>query len=292
MVPAGKEDSKSGHPAPIGPALRAWLKFDDREVEVAQGETLIGRSAACGVAVDDPLVSRSHARLFLRRGSLSIEDLGSANGSLVNGAHTEGVTPLAEGDRVVIGHSSFEVHTSTSFDVLESEPRLAATTRSVRAPDFEMPATEVHGETATRRGDALDLLVGLVEKVLVLGRGEEAERILASYLRNLLRVARASGYLDLDIADKASIYAAKIAAATGKGTWVDYLFELYSVPRRPLPADVVDRLYDSVRHMSPISVHAFRQYLSALQEAESNLGPAERFLVRRIEGLESLGVLR
>jgi len=292
VVPAEKEDSKSGHPAPIGPALRAWLKFDDREVEVAQGETLVGRSAKCGLAIDDPLVSRSHARLVLRRGSLSIEDLASANGLLVNGEHSEGVIPLAEGDRVVIGHSSFEVHTSTSFDVLESEPRVASKIGSVRAPDFEMPATEVRSEMATRRGDALDLLVGLVEKALLLGRGDEAERILASYLRNLLRVARASGHVDPDIARTASIYAARIAEATGKGTWVDYLFELYSVAHRPLPADVVDRLYDSVRHMSAVSVHAFRQYLLALQEAEPNLGPTERFLVRRIEGLEGLGVLR
>ena len=82
-----------------------------------------------------------------------------------------------------------------------------------------------------------------------------------------------------------------IAVVTGKGTWVDYAFDLYSVVKRPLPAPVVERLYESLRKLSPVSAAGFRRYLSVLRSVENQFGPAERFLLRRIEGIESLGVL-
>ena len=42
---------------------RAWLRFGDRDVEIPEGETIAGRSQRCGVILDDPLVSRTHARI-------------------------------------------------------------------------------------------------------------------------------------------------------------------------------------------------------------------------------------
>ena len=94
------------------------------------------------------------------------------------------------------------------------------------------------------------------------------------------------------MAEKAATYAVRIAEVTGKGTWVDYTFELYTIAKRPLPGPVVERLYGSLRKISSPSINVFRQYLSALRGVESSLGPSDRFLVRRIEGLESLAVLK
>jgi hypothetical protein len=146
---------------------------------------------------------------------------------------------------------------------------------------------------ATRKGDAIDLLGNVAEKVLALGRGDEAERIMSSYLRNLLKTARTTGEVDPIVAEKAAAYAVRMAEATGKGTWVDYTFELYGIVRRPLPALIVDHLYASLRKMSaPPSINVFREYLSVLHAAGPTLGPSDRFLMRRIEGLEALSVLK
>lgn len=63
----------------------AWLRFGDRDVEIPEGETIAGRSQRCGVILDDPLVSRTHARIVSNRGVITIEDLKSENGILING---------------------------------------------------------------------------------------------------------------------------------------------------------------------------------------------------------------
>ncbi|MCO6439735.1 MAG: FHA domain-containing protein, partial [Nitrococcus mobilis] len=52
---------------------------------VPPGETLVGRSDACGIVVKHNSVSRLHAALRLTSDGLQVEDLGSRNGTAVNG---------------------------------------------------------------------------------------------------------------------------------------------------------------------------------------------------------------
>ncbi|MEA2828490.1 MAG: hypothetical protein QOF60_3160 [Actinomycetota bacterium] len=71
-------------------------------VTVARGSMYIGRDPSAQVIVDDPSVSRTHARLDLRGDDLWVEDLGSANGTLINGvAVTRAV--LRPGDVLEVG---------------------------------------------------------------------------------------------------------------------------------------------------------------------------------------------
>lgn len=268
---------------------RISLRFGDHDVDLAEGETLIGRSPKCEIVLDDPLVSRTHARLVVNRGAVTIEDLKSANGVLVNGEALLRARVLQSGDRIVIGQQGFQlVFGPKTNSPASAERRTARTLSNLR--DFSV--TETERSEATRKGDALELLGGVADKVLALGRGDEAERILSSYLRNLLQNVRVGGELEPHVAEKAATYAVRIAEVTGKGTWVDYTFELYTIAKRPLPGPVVERLYASLRKISSPSIGVFRQYLSALRSVESSLGPSDRFLVRRIEGLESLAVLK
>ncbi|MCW3064184.1 MAG: hypothetical protein JWN32_1356 [Solirubrobacterales bacterium] len=67
------------------------------------GGVVIGRASACDVKLDDPLVSRRHARVVSAEVGTGIEDLGSANGLYVNGRRCDGVTPLHPGDVIQIG---------------------------------------------------------------------------------------------------------------------------------------------------------------------------------------------
>ena len=275
------------------PNARFWLRFGDHDVELPQGETVLGRSVKCQLVIDDPLVSRSHARIVVNGSRVGIEDLGSANGVLVNGERLAGTREIVQGDRVALGQQSFELYVAAPSDRPKRDERMSARTLSgLKSSDVRVESQDVGVTDATRRGDALDLLAGVAEKVLSLGRGEEAERILATYLRNFLLQARQNGSIEPELAEKAATYAVRLGEATGKGSWIDYVFELYTVAKKPLSTSVVDRLYGSMRKVGGVSVHVFREYVSTLRQVESNFGPSERFLLRRTEGLESLGAFR
>ena len=270
----------------------AWLRFGDRDVEIGEGETLVGRSPTCTVVLDDPLVSRTHARIISNRGVITIEDLKSQNGVLVNGEPLLRARVLQSGDRVIIGQQScvLLVDVRTEPPPASSEERRAAPLPSNRSA---FSAIDAERSESTRKGDAIDLLGSVAEKVLALGRGDEAERIMSSYLRNLLKTARSLGEVDPVVAEKAATYAVRMAEATGKGAWVDYSFELYGIVGRPLPGPIVEHLYASLRKISTLpSINVFREYISVLRAEEPKLGPSDRFLMRRIEGLEGLSVFR
>jgi hypothetical protein len=79
---------------------------DGRELRhrVAIGELVIGRQPQAGLSLDDEYLSRKHCVLKLSQSQLSIQDLGSYNGSFVNGHKIHEGCLLAVGDVVKIGH--------------------------------------------------------------------------------------------------------------------------------------------------------------------------------------------
>ena len=66
-------------------------------------EILIGRHPDCGVQLESSAVSRRHARVFIKDGRYLIEDLGSGNGTSVNGQTIASATPLEAQDRIKLG---------------------------------------------------------------------------------------------------------------------------------------------------------------------------------------------
>lgn len=66
------------------------------------GNTIAGRSGEAGIFLADVTVSREHARFHVDAGGLSMTDLGSTNGTYVNGRRHEAGT-LSEGDELLIG---------------------------------------------------------------------------------------------------------------------------------------------------------------------------------------------
>ncbi|MDN7122261.1 FHA domain-containing protein [Nocardioides sp. ChNu-153] len=71
-------------------------------VRVRSG-ALVGRAQGCRVRFRDHRVSRHHAMVYLARGAWWIGDLGSTNGTFVDGAPVRGATPLREGSHVLVG---------------------------------------------------------------------------------------------------------------------------------------------------------------------------------------------
>jgi pSer/pThr/pTyr-binding forkhead associated (FHA) protein len=67
---------------------------------------LVGRAPSADVRIDDPRVSRLHARIEMRDDGVYVEDLGSRNGTLVDGAPVTSSRQLANGDEITIGTAS------------------------------------------------------------------------------------------------------------------------------------------------------------------------------------------
>jgi len=143
-----------------------------------------------------------------------------------------------------------------------------------------------------RRADAFALLGGVAEKALAMGRAVEAERILASPLGDVIEASRAGKRVTPSLVDQAARFSAKLATATGKGAWADYVIELYAAQRRPCPAPVIDELYNALRRVTAIDLQRLREYIEDLRTRLHTFGPAERFLFQRLEGLERLAALR
>jgi len=71
--------------------------------------TLIGRSGEADITLDDPFISDRHVRFDRVEGRLVVEDLGSTNGTLVNGIPVIGRRALDRGDVIRIGQTIMEV---------------------------------------------------------------------------------------------------------------------------------------------------------------------------------------
>ena len=76
--------------------------------EVA-GEITIGRAPHCTISIpDDTFVSQLHLRLFRNADRLWVEDLGSTNGSYLNGNRLSSIQPFDKGDRLQVGSTVME----------------------------------------------------------------------------------------------------------------------------------------------------------------------------------------
>jgi diguanylate cyclase (GGDEF)-like protein len=85
-----------------------------RVVELPEGvEVVFGRSRGATVFVDHEKVSRQHARVVRRGADIVVEDLGSRNGTRVNGQRIEAATRISSGDEVTVGPAVAVVGVST-----------------------------------------------------------------------------------------------------------------------------------------------------------------------------------
>jgi len=90
-------------------------------------EMFIGREANNDVVINDPEVSRKHARLFIQGGNMILEDLGSTNGTSINGQRLTGPYVLRAGEIITLGEKI-----TLLFESLAADPN--ATMASSRIP--------------------------------------------------------------------------------------------------------------------------------------------------------------
>lgn len=73
------------------------------------GPVEIGRGANCQISIPKNFVSTHHARIYNHQGRWELEDLGSTNGTFLNGQLIENSTPLNHGDRILVGDTEMVI---------------------------------------------------------------------------------------------------------------------------------------------------------------------------------------
>jgi pSer/pThr/pTyr-binding forkhead associated (FHA) protein len=102
----------------------------------------VGRAKGNAVRIPSAEVSREHCRVDLEEGLVKVEDLGSVNGTFVNGARVEGQQVLRPGDRLEVGPVTFVVEYELTPDALERLRRDEGEDYEVVEPDEEVVELE------------------------------------------------------------------------------------------------------------------------------------------------------
>lgn len=89
--------------------LRITRDGTERRVDLRAGTWILGRSEGADLHLEDRSASREHLRLLVRRGEVLVEDLGSRNGSRLEGVLLRGRVPWRPGQRLVIGTTTLTI---------------------------------------------------------------------------------------------------------------------------------------------------------------------------------------
>jgi pSer/pThr/pTyr-binding forkhead associated (FHA) protein len=93
---------------------------------LSEGVHLVGRDPGAEIWIDSPLVSRRHATIAVSASDVTVTDLGSRNGTLVNGEAIDAPRRAGDGDVVTVGPAQLVIRTESA----------ASTTRAAAARDL------------------------------------------------------------------------------------------------------------------------------------------------------------
>ncbi len=266
-----------------------------------RGATVIGRSLDCNLTIEDPLVSRQHARIVIDDVGEHVEDMGSRNGVRVNGVQIKGPTPLADGDRVRIGTQDFvfcrvdpagKAHSKTTGVLrLCSKCHLPYPRESVSCPNCE--ATEQTDEETlsgtfgneSQTAWNVQLLVEALERALSLGRVQDAERIVRRATAQVEELVANGGAIDPKALAALAMQAASATTATNDPTWLLWVLDIYRRTDRVPPVEVVDRVGDASAEHAGVVRGALEGLLRQLRVGAPSAVPADAEALVRLEGI-------
>lgn len=272
----------------VRPLTRFKLRIGEHEVWLPCGRFTVGRSPQCHIVLDDPLVSRRHADLVVNAQTVTIEDLNSINGVHVNGEPVIGEPrQIEDGDRLVIGSKELVLVKETG-----NRPQHDAAGDTLSGLDPVVPAeADDEPDAQTGRADALGTLGAAAERALAEGRIAQAQQLLTHLLMAVLRDARAGNALPPETVEQAIHFAVRLAQATRRGAWFDYVVELlYYLGRLPT-RDLLEDLMVLVTTVDSVDVPRLGRYVARLavfasaEPAEQELVSASAALLGRAESV-------
>jgi len=92
------------------PHISVLYPEEDRQIaQIPETGLLIGRSSFCDLCLKDEFVSANHCRISLENEVFFLEDLGSTNGTFINGEQIDRKSPLEAGQNVQVGVTVFSI---------------------------------------------------------------------------------------------------------------------------------------------------------------------------------------
>lgn len=98
-----------------------WLIADKRAIPLFEGENIIGRETTARVMLDSTRVSRQHARISIHESTALLEDLGSRNGTFVDGVRVTTPVALADGAKIAVGGIALTFRASAEAPPTEAD---------------------------------------------------------------------------------------------------------------------------------------------------------------------------
>ncbi|MDP9150868.1 MAG: FHA domain-containing protein [Myxococcota bacterium] len=250
-----------------------------QEFDLPYGTTVIGRSVECNLTIEDPLMSRQHARIVVDAAGGRVEDLGSRNGVRVNGVVVRGPTALSDGDRVRLGTQDLvfcrievgDAPQGRTTGVLRlcAKCRLPYPREILACPHCE--ATEQTEEDTLsglegRDGIAwsVQLLVEAIERALTLGRLADAERFVRHATSQLDDLDASGIAVDVEVFHALGVQAVSATLATNDPTWVLWVLGAYLSTSHVPPLELVERLAEAAPKHRAVLRTAFDDLLAHL----------------------------
>ncbi|MFO0625634.1 MAG: FHA domain-containing protein [Polyangiales bacterium] len=277
---------------------RFRLRFLLQEFDLPPGDTLIGRSPECQITIEDPLISRQHGRIIVQGGIATFVDLGSRNGSRVNGRPVGDPVLLVDGDRVRLGAQELV------FLKVDSDPRAIRATGAMRlcsrckTPFPEGPQSCPHcGHSITavteedtvsgigvpvRRGWILQMLGEVLERALRTEKLSEADRLLkraAEETEDRLRL----GEIDAAQLSRIAEYALQLARLKSDPRWATWVLEMHRRAVVVPSSAVVEGVGNLLQH-EELRVAA-RDFLTFWADRDEVVSPADAPQLTRLERL-------
>lgn len=270
--------------------VRFRLRFLLQEIDLPQGETLIGRSTACHITLEDPLVSRTHARITVADDRAMVEDLGSRNGLLVNGERIQGATSLADGSRIRVGTQEFvlgcilesqaarKIGQDTGFLCHCAACGLPYPNKMSECPNCgskdRFEEDTLSGSLPSREAWTLDLVVETVRKARQLGRWADVDRLLRRASDTLEHLITSGEPVDGQQLDALADAAVALSVASGQGEWARWVLGIYA-SLGLVPGKEIGRGFSS---LPPAERHSLAPVASRVVESAESQGPgvAER----------------
>lgn len=215
-------------------------KFQGSEYALTDsGEMLVGRSGDVQIVLSEDMVSRRHARIAYDGQKITIEDLGSTNGTFVNGEKIKRCD-LKEGDRVLIGSSIFKV---VYADQAAAGPR-------------RRPGEDNLGRTQARTMTGAIEEIPLPDVLQLLGSSKKTGTLVIHSAQGLGRMRMRKGAIVHATIDGLA-HVSPIKSAYRMLAWVQGTFELEPADESPMPGEidlqVHELLMEGLRQMDELN---------------------------------------
>jgi RNA polymerase subunit RPABC4/transcription elongation factor Spt4 len=247
------------YPAPLKKEARVArfrLRFLLQEFDLPPGETILGRSPDCHVTIEDPLVSRQHAKVVLRNDEAFLEDLGSRNGLKLNNRTIKGSVKLSDGDRIRIGTQELVFcRVTPSADAMTKRTGFLRHCARCRTPYPEELGSCPHcgatdaaeeetlgGTSAERQSWTLQLLVEVVQRALALQRPMDAERLMRRAASAVDERLDGQEPVDRTHLDALAVCGARLSEQQANAHWLRWVFRTYGRLGLTPPALAIEKI--------------------------------------------------